>query len=585
MTQIGMEPFASPSVFGFFSPLNRPDGPLNNRGLVSPEAQLATTPPLIGLINGLTSLVDFGLSSCSSGFGYGSFCGNPVVPAGTLAYAPPTGATPAQIVDELDLLLTASRLNTTLKAYIVREYSSRLAATNSSVLALKYAQKMILLSSEFHTSNANVVSSTPRPDPPPPVPKGRAPKNIIVVFLNGGLDSYNLLVPDTSCALYNEYLALRTSAALNSSLLLPFAVPAGQPCSTFALHSAIPNLRDLFTAGEASFFSNIGPMIEPVSKADFLGTSGVKKQFPPSLFAHNVQQSAIQNLDPKNLVSKGVLGRGVAALQRQADSYDSAMYSLIGTSKMVEGAQPLDFIDPRLGFPQYYNLALMQNALNNLTGNQTNSALGETFASRLQGAIKTTSRLNPLVSATTLNITFSTSGLSAQFNQIAKMIKLQPTLQTERAVFVTSAGGFDTHNTFDLQPLLTPINTAIGSLVAELKIQGRWDNTVVLTISDFGRTLTSNGQGTDHSWGGNHFIMGGSIKGGQLFGQFPSTFAAGNSLDLGRGRQLPTLPWEAVWNGVLQWFDVAETEMDVALPNRKNFPASQLLTRQQLFKN
>ncbi len=146
-------------------------------------------------------------------------------------------------------------------------------------------------------------------------------------------------------------------------------------------------------------------------------------------------------------------------------------------------------------------------------------------------------------------------------------------------------GGFDTHNSFDLNPLLTPINLSIASLVAELKIQGRWDSTVLLTISDFGRTLTSNGQGTDHSWGGNHVIMGGSVRGGQIFGQFPPTFAPGNSLDLGRGRQLPTLPWEAVWNGVLQWFDVADSEMDVVLPNRKNFPASQLLTRAQLFKN
>jgi hypothetical protein len=299
-----MEPFNSPSVFGFYAPNNRPDGPLNNRGLVSPEAQLATTPPMIGILNGLSSLVDFGLSSCTFGFGYGSSCGNPVVPAGTLSYSPAVGATPAQILDELDLLLTASRLNSTLKAYMVREYTARLAATNNTLLALQYAEKMILLSAEFHTTNANLVSNVVRPDPPPAVPKGRPPKTIIVIFLNGGLDSYNLLVPDTSCNLYTEYLALRTSAALNSSLMLPFTVPAGQPCSTFAVHSAMPTMRDLFNSGEASFLTNIGPMIEPVSKADFLGTSGVTKEFPPSLFAHNVQQSAIQSLDPQNLISK-----------------------------------------------------------------------------------------------------------------------------------------------------------------------------------------------------------------------------------------------------------------------------------------
>ncbi len=591
--QVGMEAFGSPSVFGFYLPLNRPDGFLNNRGMVSPEAQIATTPPLIGLINGLASLVDNGLSSCNSGFGFGSSCSAPISVAGALQYASPASATTAaQVIDDLDLLLTSGRLNSTLKAYVIREYSARLAATNSTVAALKYAQKMILLSTEFHTTNANLVSNVRRPVAAPQSPLGRPPKNIVVLFMNGGLDSYNLLVPDTGCALFDEYTNLRTSAALNASQMLSFAVPAGsQPCANFAIHSAMPNLRTLVQNGEAAFVANVGPMIVPVSKADFLGTSGLKKKFPPSLFAHNAMQSAIQNGDPANLVAKGILGRAVSALQAQGQPWDSALYSLSGSSKMIEGAQPLDFIDSRNGFPAFYNLNVMQNAFNNLTLNQSSSYFGETFSGRLQGAIQTTTRLNPLLSATTLNISFATPGttttssVGAQFAQVAKMIKLQPQLMTERSVFVTQVGGFDTHNSFNLVPLLSPIDNAFTALAAELKIQGVWDNTVVITISDFGRTLTSNGQGTDHSWGGNNVILGGGLNGGKIFGQFPITFAPGNSLDLGRGRQLPTVPWEAVWNGVLQWFGVTDAQMATVLPNAKNFPASQLFTRAQLFKN
>jgi hypothetical protein len=183
---------------------------------VCTEAQVSTTPPLIGLINGLSSLIDNGLSSCFSGFGYGTSCNNPTVIANTTAatsrYVPVVGSS-AAIVADLDLLLTGGRLNTTLKAFIAAEYDNTLRTTNNSVTALKYAQKMILLSTEFHTNNANLLSSTVRPVAAAPPSLNRPSKNVIVIFLNGGLDSYNLLLPDPSCALYNEVLVHVDSVA------------------------------------------------------------------------------------------------------------------------------------------------------------------------------------------------------------------------------------------------------------------------------------------------------------------------------------------------------------------------------------
>lgn len=460
-----------------------------------------------------------------------------MVPAGVLQYR--NNGTSTQVIAELDLLLTGGRVNDTLKRYMASEFDSVYRGNpNNTVAALKYAQKMMLLSTEFHTTNANILTPTVRNVPLVPPSLNRPSKNVIVVFLNGGLDrfaesiclflclilesqSYNLLVPDPSCALYNEYVALRTGAALNSSQLLPITPPVGQQsCSTYAVHSAIPTLQSLFASGEASFLANIGPMIEPVSQRDFLGTSGVKKKFPPSLFAHNLQQLAIQNLDPSNLVAKGVLGRAITALQNVASPYNAAMYSITGkkifffyflhlfedfspgTNKMVEGGQPLSFVSAGSGFPTYYNLAQMNNSFNNITRFVSGSVFGETFTSALQSAVSSTQFMAPLVRAVTLNTTFSNSGISAQFSQVAKLIKLQSTLKTERAVFLTSAGGYDTHNSFDMVPLLRPLDAGLASLVAELKLQGQWSNTVILATSDFGRTLTSNGQGTDHSWGG-----------------------------------------------------------------------------------
>ena len=583
--QLSQEVFQSPSVFGFYQPSNRPNGPLTDMGMASPEAQIMTTPPIIGMINGLSSLVDNGLTNCNSGFG--SSCPNPNPPVGRLQWAPPNGATPDQIVDELDLLLTGGRMNTTLKNYIVSQYQARLAANVTATLALRYIQKMFFFSNEFHTTNANKLTSVVRPKAVPTPSGGRPYKAIIVLFLNGGLDSFNLLVPDPSCAsLFQQYQDLRTSAALNTTQLLQLNDVTGQPCTKFAVHNAMPNLATMFNAGEASFIANIGPMVQPVSRADFLGTSGVKKKFPPSLFAHNVQQLAIQNLDPTNLVSKGVLGRAITALQLASPPYKAAMYSTTGTNKMVEGGQPLDFLDPFAGFPQYYNLNVMNASLGNFTQLQSASAFGETFSSTLQQTIRTTETLGPRVSATTLNVTFGTDSLSAQFRQVARLIKLRtdPLLDTERGVFLCSSGGYDTHNTFVLDPLLSSVDRALGNLSAELKAQGVWDSTVILTVSDFGRTLTSNGQGTDHSWGGNMILAGGAVQGGNIFGKFPDSFALGNSLDLGRGRQLPTSSWEAVWNGIVDWLDVPASEKNKVLPNLKNFPSDQVFTAAQMFR-
>ena len=110
----------------------------------------------------------------------------------------------------------------------------------------------------------------------------------------------------------------------------------------------------------------------------------------------------------------------------------------------------------------------------------------------------------------------------------------------------------------------------------------------IATLSDFGRTLTSNGRGTDHAWGGNHVVMGGEVRGGQILGAYPSTLTESdaNPLNIGRGRLIPTTPWEAMWNGLGEWFGVSADEMDVVLPNKQRFNASNphhLFSREQLF--
>ena len=105
-----------------------------------------------------------------------------------------------------------------------------------------------------------------------------------------------------------------------------------------------------------------------------------------------------------------------------------------------------------------------------------------------------------------------------------------------------------------------------------------------MSISDFGRTLTSNGKGTDHAWGGNYFIAGGGVKGKKIFGKYPEELGANSDLNVGRGRILPTTSWEAMWNSIAQWFGVVDSEMDTVLPNKKNFPSSDIFDKNDLFE-
>ena len=132
---------------------------------------------------------------------------------------------------------------------------------------------------------------------------------------------------------------------------------------------------------------------------------------------------------------------------------------------------------------------------------------------------------------------------------------------------------------------LDEINAGLTSFVAEMKLQNVFENTVLVSTSDFGRTLTSNGQGTDHAWGGNYFVLGGGVKGSKFLGRYPEKLGSDSSLNIGRGRILPTTSWEALWNGLGEWFGVVPNKMDDILPNKKNFPQDHLFTKDQLFKS
>ena len=181
----------------------------------------------------------------------------------------------------------------------------------------------------------------------------------------------------------------------------------------------------------------------------------------------------------------------------------------------------------------------------------------------------------------------SDNWLALQLEEVSKIIQLDTgTFGTERAAFFTEIGGFDTHGTVNIASRMRDIDDALAVFSAELKDQGVWDGVTVIVASEFGRTLDTNGQGTDHGWGGNYFVVGGGVKGAQMLGQYPNRLIEFESdANVGRGRMIPTTPWEAVWNAVSEWWDIGPADRDEILPNKANFGADAILTRAQLFDN
>jgi len=149
--------------------------------------------------------------------------------------------------------------------------------------------------------------------------------------------------------------------------------------------------------------------------------------------------------------------------------------------------------------------------------------------------------------------------------------RIRGELAEERSTFFASLGAFDTHNFALSESKLGQVEAALRPFVADMKHLGVWDSVTVVVASEFGRTITSNGKGTDHGWGGHAQIMGGAVRGGRILGRYPSSLGTGSELSAGRGRIIPTTSWDAVWHGLAQWFGVAGSSMEYVLPNVRNF--------------
>lgn len=481
-------------------------------------------------------------------------------------------------------------------------WSSTPCTVDATEDAQRLAAKLILGTSEFRTTADNRLMPTPRAPPPAVESQGRDYKAVVLLFLYGGADSFNLVVPHSNCDasvgdLYAQYQQVRGTGeggvALMPNQLLPIPVPQGtQPCDTFAMHYKMTNLKQMYDDNELSFYANVGALVEPVTKAEYRAKT---RRLPGNLGSHAHQTKTAQNVHSQFTGAKGILGRMVDALMGQENPYKSGSFSIAGNQKAVQGYRAPTFIHWRRGIAVFNQYGQIARHYQNISALESESIFANTWAESLAETLTSSRTIAEVYGSGSTTESFNIACPSLvscspkdQLKSVAKMMSVRDQTQNEREVYLVSHGSYDWHQDtrgkFGKQ--VEVLDLSIAAFKREMIHQGIWDNVVVVTASDFGRTLTSNGLGTDHAWGGNYFIAGGSVNGGQMHGAYPTDLSEGNPLDSGRGRLIPTMGWEGMWYGIAQWMDIAPEKIAEVLPNAENFEEGTTLpTRAQAFQN
>lgn len=415
-------------------------------------------------------------------------------------------------------------------------------------------------------------------------------KALVCVFLPGGLDTYNLLVPTTDDAggagPYDDYAAVRGAIALPPEQLL--GITDARDNRGYGLHHRLPGLHQLYLQGNLGFVANVGSMIEPVGDKD----SYKDARLPLGLFSHSDQQRHWQTSVPQSRTQiTGWCGRMADILSETVNANDAiAMNISVAGLNILETGESLSPYVVSTDGAIVLNGYGGTNAANRILTQSTDSLLGETYANLLK---ETHSRIRrqAIESATVYNdategVTFS-EGVTARLNatnlgqqllQVAKAIGSNVALGQDRQVFFVSRGGWDNHSSLlaNLDGRLPELDDALSAFYEATVELGMANDVVTFGATEFGRTLTPNtNNGSDHAWGGNQIIMGGDVNGGRLFGSYPDSMAPGNSLDAGRGRMIPTTAVDEVSAELAMWFGIANDEtLASILPNIRNFLAA-----------
>jgi uncharacterized protein (DUF1501 family) len=402
-------------------------------------------------------------------------------------------------------------------------------------------------------------------------------KAIVCLFLYGGNDSNNVLIPTDPIG-YSAYAQGRGPVAIPQQQLLPLE---GVP---YAVHPSMPEVQSLFAAKNLAFIANVGNLVAPITMQQY--NSGIVS-VPQNIMSHSDQVAISQTSAPTSNIQTG-WGGGIA----------DAIGSVVGTAQLptaisyygaaafINGVTSPGFISPGQGGSLFCAengaCAQMQQALNEMMAASENAArvqsdqymLSQMFAlDKVYG--NAISQAQPFKTPLPANA----NGGYTQFTQIAQLIEARGRLGAQRQVFFTGLGSFDTHanqNAYQ-SSLLAPVSGAINYFAELLQEINMLNNVTLVTLSDFNRTLQPNSSGgTDHAWGGHQIVFGGAVKGGNIYGTFPNLTLGGPDDFTLQGRWLPTTSVSQVGATLASWFGVPDASLASVFPGIGNFPNPKL---------
>ena len=400
---------------------------------------------------------------------------------------------------------------------------------------------------------------------------------LVCILLAGGNDSFNMIVPNDSDQ-YGEYASLRGDLALpqDSLLPLPGTTASGRQ---YAVHPGMPEVQSLYGAGDLAFIANVGTLIEPVDAAAVAAGARI----PLGIASHADQIAQWQTAQPDTRSAQGWGGRmaDLLAGANQANGI-SMNISLAGTNVFQAGNSTTEYAitpdgDGAVGIIGYNDgsdfEAFRRRTVDGMLAVQHSNLLRREYANRLRQSIDSQAIFTAALAGTSpLASAFSDNPFSASLQQIARTIAARDALGACRQTFFVLVGGWDHHdevlaNQARMLPVISHGLQEFRDALAELSVL---DSVTTFTSSDFGRTLSSNGRGSDHGWGGHHMVMGGAVNGGEIYGEYP-ILSASAPLDIGRGVYIPTLSVDSYFAELALWLGVAPSNLDQVLPNVRRF--------------
>ena len=401
-------------------------------------------------------------------------------------------------------------------------------------------------------------------------------KALVCIFLSGGNDGTNLVVPSDPSG-YAAYARARVDLAIPQAQLLPITARGYSDGRSYALHPSVPGLHSLYGQGKLAVLANVGTLVQPTTLAMYKAGRGLPLQLGSHLDQSIQWQSSLPDrtfetgwggrladvvdaLNNNNQVSMSITTQGANYFQVGKSVVQFAAYSNGAPNFNSPGggagiSKPrLDAMHAATGLPQ-------ENLLTAAFGKVANTAVVSGAALRAA-----------LQSAPALRTVFPGSSTGNQLFGVARMMSVASALGLKRQIFYVINGGYDLHNAQAAGhgPLLADLSASMKALYDATAELGIANQVTTFTASDFGRTYAPNFGGTDHGWGNHQLIMGGAVQGGDIYGRMPS-LTIGADDDTDRGRWIPSTSVDEYSATLATWFGVSAANLPVVLPNIGRF--------------